>query len=438
MRLAVGVSGGADSVALLCELARRGKELGLVLHAAHLHHGLRGEEADGDLAFCRELAARLGIEFHEARADVAAETRANPESGKTGETIEEAARRVRYSWFRTLLSKTPLHAMATAHTLDDQAETVLAKLLRGAWTEGLGGISPAVEFPEGRILRPLLGTSRAEIESYLKGIGQSWREDSTNRELTFTRNRIRHELLPLLEGWNPRLRKHLAQMAELARDEEAWWETEVARLAPQVILTGRPVRGGGRAAAGGLAIDLSRFAGLARAAQRRLLRHAADQLGAALDFDSTEALRDLALIGRSGQRCEVEGLRAERTAREMRLDAGPAPPGADPAEYTIPIPGEVLASGFGLLVSVQVEPGAQPPASGATLRNWRPGDRVRLRHSSGPRKVKEVLERLRVSGSERSVWPVVEIGGRIAWMKGADVEPEPGIEIRVETASAGA
>ena len=137
MRLAIALSGGADSVALLQILAERSRELGLVLHAAHLHHGLRGAEADGDLEFCRELAARLGLPFHEARVDTVSEAAADPKSGKAAETIEEAARRLRYSWFRELMSKTPLHAIATAHTLDDQAETVLAKFLRGAWTEGL-------------------------------------------------------------------------------------------------------------------------------------------------------------------------------------------------------------------------------------------------------------------------------------------------------------
>ncbi len=188
-----------------------------------------------------------------------------------------------------------VEAVATAHTLDDQAETVLAKFLRGAWTEGLSGIHPVIEFPEGRILRPLLGTTRAEVEAYLRALGQGWREDSSNRHLSFTRNRIRHELLPLLEGWNPRLREHLAQMAALARDEEAWWQAEMARLAPQMLLPGRPVRGGGRAAGDGLALDVTRLAALAPALQRRLLRYAAEQLGAALDFPSTEALRTLAL-----------------------------------------------------------------------------------------------------------------------------------------------
>ena len=280
LRLAVGLSGGADSVALSRALAERSAELGLVLHAAHLHHGLRGAEADGDLEFARALAAGLGLAFHEARVETAAE------ADKNGESIEEAARRLRYRWFRKLLSEVPLDAIATAHTQDDQAETVLAKFLRGAWTEGLSGIYPKIESSEGRILRPLLGVTRAEVEAYLRELGQGWREDSSNRHLTFTRNRIRHELLPLLEGWNPRLREHLAQMAELARDEEAWWQAEMARLASQLLLPGRPVRGGGRARADGdgLALDVTRLAALTLAVQRRLLRYAAEQLGAAPDF----------------------------------------------------------------------------------------------------------------------------------------------------------
>jgi tRNA(Ile)-lysidine synthase len=455
LRLAVGLSGGADSVALLRTLAARGKELGLVLHAAHLHHGLRGEEADGDLAFARALAAELGLPFHEARVDTAAEARARLEAGQTGpgkptETIEEAARRLRYGWFRELMASGEVEAVATAHTRDDQAETVLAKFLRGAWTEGLSGIHPVVEFPEGRILRPLLGATRAEVELYLGSLGQSWREDSSNRHLTFTRNRIRHELLPLLESWNPRLREHLAQMASLARDEEAWWQAELTRLGPQLLLPGRAMRGGGRGGgraasdllAPSLSIDVTRLAALAPALQRRLLRHAAEELGAAVDFPATEALRALALTGRAGQKRELaQGLRAERTPRELRLAVLPAAPvgvttSKAALEYTVTVPGEVTAQAFGLRLRIEADApsglaGGPPPAPGrtATLRNWRPGDRVRLRYSASPRKVKEVLERLRVTGSSRALWPVLELDGSIVWMQGAEVEPVPGILI---------
>ena len=441
-------------MALVRLLAERRAELGLVLHVAHLHHGLRGAEADADLEFCRELAMKLGVPFHEARADVAVEAAADPKSGKAAETIEEAARRLRYAWFRTLLSKTPLHAMATAHTLDDQAETVLAKFLRGAWTEGLSGIHTKLECPEGCIIRPLLAATHAEIEAYLRELGQDWREDTSNRNLTFTRNRIRHELLPLLGGWNPQLREHMAQMAALARDEEAWWQAELARVVPQLLLPGRPVRGGGRAAGSGLdsglAIEVSRLAALAPAMQRRLIRYAAEKFGAALDFSATESARALALGGHAGQKLALaHGLRAERTARELRFSIGHslAPKGEGPEAapvYEMAIPGEIDAPAFGIRLRVEaqhavaagISNGHGSPARTAILRNWKPGDRVRLRYSSGPRKVKEVLERMRVTGTERALWPVLEVNGTIAWMRGAELEPDPEFLISADFTSA--
>jgi tRNA(Ile)-lysidine synthase len=447
MRVAVGLSGGADSVALLCALAQRSRELGLVLHAAHLHHGLRGEEADGDLEFCRDLAARLKIPFHEARVETAVEARANPATGKPAESIEEAARRLRYRWFHELLSKSPPHAaaleaVATAHTFDDQAETVLAKFLRGAWTEGLAGISPKLDSPEGLVIRPMLAVSRAEVEAYLHSIGQPWREDSSNRQLSFTRNRIRRELLPQLELWNPQLRTHLANMATLARDEEAWWRAELDRLAPQLILRGRPVRGGGRASSEEVALDCSRLAALAPALQRRLLRRAVAQLDAEPDFAATEALMNLALHGHAGQRLELaQSLTAERTPRELRFSrgsgprsetaqAGPKRKSAEAPLLQTPVPGQIDAPEFGLSVKIDFD-GAKLTSVPATavLRNWRHGDRVKLRYSSGPRKVKEVLEHLRVTGSERALWPVLEFDGRLIWMRGVDLEPEPGVVV---------
>ena len=436
-RLAVGLSGGADSVALLRSLAARASEAGLVLHAAHLHHGLRGAEADEDLEFCRELAASLGVPFHEAQVDTQAEAQARPKDGKAAETIEEAARRLRYGWFRRLMATGEVDAVATAHTLDDQAETVLARFLRGAWTEGLAGIHPVIEFPEGRILRPLLGTGRAEVEAYLHKLGQDWREDSSNRHLTYTRNRIRHQLLPLLETWNPRLRKHLARMAVLARDEEAWWDEELRRRAPEIVMSGRPVRGGGRAAGPGVAIDAGRLAELAPALQRRMLRRACSQLGGAPDFESTESLRTLALEGRAGQRLQLaSGLLAERTPRELRLAVLAAGASNEISEYKARIPGEILAPAFGLRLRIEAGQATTSVPVEVTLRNWKAGDRVRLRHSSAPRKVKEVLERMRVTGTSRGRWPVLEAAGRIVWMQGVDLEPEPEIAVHAETLDA--
>ena len=422
LRLAIGLSGGADSVALLRLLAGRSLELGLVLSAAHLHHGLRGEEADRDQEFCADLAASLDLEFHTHRVDVGAEATLHHES------IEEAARRVRYTWFRQLMASDMVDAVATAHTLDDQAETVLGKFLRGAWTEGLSGIHPVVNFPEGRILRPLLRASRSEIELYLTGLGQLWREDSSNRDLAFTRNRLRHDLLPELKRWNPQIRKQLAQMAELARDEESWWQSEIARLAPQMLLTGRAVRGGGRAGSDdGVALDVVRVGAQPPALQRRLLRDAADRLGVSLDFDGVESLLRLITDGRAGQRLSLAGmLGAERTPREIRLSQNFGQAAKQSGEVQLPVPGE--AEGFGWRFFTQAMQSDIP----ATIRNWRPGDRVTLRYSSGPRKIKEVLERLKITGTDRAQWPVVEWQGRIVWMQGAELQPIPELAISAE------
>ena len=451
MRLAVGLSGGADSVALLCALVEQARELGLVLHAAHLHHGLRGAEADADLEFCRDLTAGFDLPFHESRVDTAAEARRAPKSladlsdAFPSDSIEGTARRLRYSWFRELLSEVPLDAVATAHTFDDQAETVLAKFLRGAWTEGLSGIYPKLETPEGgAILRPLLHTTRAEIEAFLHARKQPWREDSTNRHLTFTRNRIRHELLPQLTTWNPQLRDHLAQMAELARDEEAWWQSEVTRVASQVILRGRPVRGGGRATtkADGVALDIARLKAQPVAMQRRMFRFAAAQLESALDYAATEALRSLTLTGRAGQKLELAaGLRADRTHREISLTRTPKPASVDAGSkverYECVIPGEVIARGFACRISLEPVGGSKVSGSSdgealkAVVRSWKPGDRVRLRYSSGRRKVKEVLERMKVTGDDRAHWPVLDVAGRIIWMRGVELEPDPDVRVSV-------
>jgi tRNA(Ile)-lysidine synthase len=323
-----------------------------------------------------------------------------------------------------------IDAIATAHTLDDQAETVLGKFLRGAWTEGLSGIHPVVHFPEGRILRPLLNVTRPRIEAYLAEIGQRWREDASNLDPAYTRNRLRHQLLPELEQWNPRIREHLAHMAALALDEEAWWQGEIARLAPQLLLSGRAVRGGGRAASdeAAIAIDVVRLGSEHPAVQRRLLRYAAGRLGVSLGFDATETLLHLGLHGRAGKQLALPGpLTAERTPRELRLSPHASRPvsSRQAPEFQLLVPGEVSAFGRRFLS------GAANPGPPAVIRNWRAGDRVTLRYSSGPRKIKEVLERLKVTGTDRAEWPVVEWKGQIVWMQGAELMPNPEIAISV-------
>lgn len=317
MRLAVAVSGGADSVALLRALIDAAPEIGLVLSVAHVHHGIRGADADADAEFVAALSAKYGLALHRRDVDAPAAARENQE------TLEEAARNLRYAWFSELLSSGVADAVATAHTLDDQAETVLHKLLRGAWTEGLGGIHPVVAQPRGAVLRPFLGMRRSEIEAWLSQIGQSWRDDATNSDSAHTRNRIRHELLPTLAGYNPQIYRQLANLATVARDEDAYWQGELARTLPQLLLPGKPVRGGGRSAStdpneATVALEIERLPA-SPAVRRRILRAAARQLGVALNFEQTERL--LAMCGPHPTRRQTltAELRAERSAREIRL-----------------------------------------------------------------------------------------------------------------------
>jgi tRNA(Ile)-lysidine synthase len=329
-RICVAISGGADSVALLLTLHAANtairESLGVGLSAVHVHHGLRGEEADTDQQFVEDLCISLDIPLHLHHANVPTRV------AETHETIEEAARNARYDFFSTLLASGHADSILTAHTLDDQAETVLMKLLRGAWTEGLSAIHPVITQPKGKILRPFLNTRRAEIEAFLKQSNQLWREDSTNTDTSFTRNKIRHELLPQLRAYNPNLDQTLANLADLAREEESRWQTELARLLPQLLLPGKPVRGGGRAVStapgqSAVSIELDRLRALDPALRRRVLRAAARQLGARLSFDETSRL--LALCGfrsdptvaaRTGATLHLSNhLRADRSPRELRL-----------------------------------------------------------------------------------------------------------------------
>lgn len=344
-RICAAVSGGADSVALLFLLhaanAMPRNALGVGLSAIHVHHGLRGEEADADLAFVQALCLRLEIPLHVHHASVPDRVASSRQAGQP-ETVEEAARALRYDCFASLIAQGHADSVLTAHTLDDQAETVLMKLLRGAWTEGLSGVHPVVLVPSathpGKILRPLLSVRRAELEDFLRAQNQPWRTDSSNSDEAFTRNRLRHHLLPILREYNPSIDQTLANLAELAREDEARWQTELVRILPQILLPGKPVRGGGRAvstvagASGSVALELDRLRAFDPSMRRRVVRAAARQLGARLTFDETARLLDLAGLlpnseaaspmaaVRTGSTLHLgSGLRAERSPRELRL-----------------------------------------------------------------------------------------------------------------------
>jgi tRNA(Ile)-lysidine synthase len=343
-RVCVAVSGGADSTALLLALHESSAALGLGLSAAHLHHGIRGVDADADRDFVRSLCSRLDVPLREAEADVPAS------AAQDGEGLEEAARNARLRFFARLMAERATDRIATAHSADDQAETVLMKLIRGAWTEGLGGIAPVLpvdadgrpcrEGDVGQIVRPLLDATREQVVLFLKSRGQDWREDATNADPAFTRNRLRAEVMPLLKTFNPGLAATLGATAELAREEERRWQPEIARIYQELAVPGRPVRGGGRAVSTApdeqtVAFDLSRLKMLDLTTRRRLLRLSAERMGVPLNSAETsrvlqlaglapiDSLPDPTVPSRPNSRLQLRnGLRAERSVRELRLSRG--------------------------------------------------------------------------------------------------------------------
>src|SRR6266849_1902554 len=217
-RVGVAVSGGADSVALMLLLLKLRAKLGVVLSVVHFNHKLRGKASEADAQFVAKLAAKHGLPFHAGHADVAAKAKRDKAN------LEDTARRVRYEFFAMLVDAKHLDKIAVAHTMDDQAETVLAHILRGTGLAGLGGIHPVV----GHVVRPLLTVRRADLRTYLRSKKQNWREDVTNRDVTKMRARIRKKLLPMLEkNFQPAVAQHLTTLAELAREDEAFLDALV-------------------------------------------------------------------------------------------------------------------------------------------------------------------------------------------------------------------
>jgi tRNA(Ile)-lysidine synthase len=216
----VAVSGGADSVALLRALAGDPPVPGLII--AHLNHRLRGPDSDADATFVAGLCPHLP---HRTEAmDVAA-------AAAGGDNLEDTARRVRYDFLAGVAREAGASWVGTGHTLDDQAETVLHRLIRGTGLRGLRGIAARRELAPGvQLLRPMLTVSRAEVIGYLQALGQPWREDASNRDAAFTRNRIRHELLPLLRTFNPEIDQALGRTAAQADEVYAGIEQVAAAL----------------------------------------------------------------------------------------------------------------------------------------------------------------------------------------------------------------
>ncbi len=448
-RVGVAVSGGADSVALLRLLLELRGELGVVLTVLHFHHGIRGPAADADQQFVEHLAAAHGLPFLAGAGDAPVQAREH------GLSLEAAARELRYAWFWRLLREGRLDRVATAHTLDDQAETVLLRLVRGAGTRGLAGIYPEMAAPaadgsqhaaqgggatQGRIVRPLLGARRSQLREYLKTMGQDWREDASNLDAAHARNRVRLQLLPLLEKeFNPGVARVLAQTAEIARDEEAFWQEAVARQLAALEI--KPAAAG----EAGVSFRAAALGEHPAALERRLVRALGECVGLRLSLEQVEGVRALA-AGRGGRTAELPGeWQAARAGGEIviRRTGGKEAKGRRHAaaagyEYRLPVPGEVRVKELGCVIRASLQsPGGGPAGYNAgrfldprslapelVVRNWRAGDRFWPAHNKSPKKVKSLLQERRVVEPERRLWPVVASGSSIVWMRGFPASQE--------------
>lgn len=322
--LVVAVSGGPDSLSLLHALQSLGPGLSLNLHAAHLDHGLRGAEGADDRRFVAETCEAWGIPATTAFLSVPDYLRSHSEVT----SVEAAARAVRYRFLHQVAAAAGADAVVTGHTRDDQAETLLLHLVRGAGLSGLQGMAAdsllQTDVGSLRVLRPLLDVSRAATHRYCAAAGLQPRTDETNASLSYTRNRLRHTAMPALRALNPRLEDALSQLATQAQQEQAYWDAEVARVLP-TLSTPFP---------GGVMLQRAGLRGLPSALQRRILRAATSAIAPGLEvsFDHTSALESL-VRGPSGKRLILpEGpLHAVTTYQHLvltsaQLDLGPAPP----------------------------------------------------------------------------------------------------------------
>ena len=507
-RVGVAVSGGIDSVALLRLLLEVRGELGIVLSVVHFNHRLRGAEADADERFVANLAREHDLEFLCDSDDVAAHAR------EEGVSLETAARDLRYGFFRQLVEarlpensevkiptlsqnarqewgtlRSALSKITTGHTLDDQAETVLMRLIRGAGLTGLAGIHPRIAVEDddgevcGEIVRPLLAIRRRDLEEYLKDIGQSWREDSSNADTSLTRNRVRKLVVPLLEReFNPSVAENLAELAEIARGEEDYWENEIAGWMGTAVHWSEPdwagVGSGGFVQIVGLGdasvkdptsraegaremghptiqtggddlqsriesapwlvanASVSRvwLLGEPVAVQRRLVKAIGERAGIQLEFKHVEEILHFAAEeGKSGKELSLPlGWKVARQQDEL-LFVTPDLRAARSQDYEYPlgIPGriEVTEAGFEIeakRVPADAVAGYNPDQlldadslpGPLRVRNWRAGDRFWPAHTKSPKKIKELLQERHVAQPERGLWPVVVSGGEIVWMRG--------------------
>jgi tRNA(Ile)-lysidine synthase len=362
------VSGGADSVCLVHVLREAQVNLAGL---AHFNHKLRGEASDQDERFVCGLAARLGLPFFRAEG--------RPKAGN----LEQEARRDRRAFFLGLMRDGVADRVALAHTRDDQAETVLFRVLRGSGLTGLAGIHPVTA--DG-FIRPMIGVTRCEVLEFLRTRSIEWREDLSNADLRFARNRIRHELLPqLAREWNPRIVDALANLGDLAYEEELAW-----------TIRERDSR-------------LDRLPHLPRAEARRAIRLAIREIKGDLrgiEFGHVESVIEM------GARIRVPGVDFVRSGDGI-LALRPDVPSLEvtvPGTYAAPDG----ASEIRLEPCVNLKADLTAPL---LLRGWKPGDHYLRSGKSRDQKLKKMFENARVPSWQRRFWPILEYGGRIVWAR---------------------
>lgn len=442
-RVAVALSGGPDSVALLDLLRELEASHHLVVAGvAHFNHQLRGAAADADERFCRDLAATLGLPVEVGRADVREAARREKRS------VEDAARALRYRFLRESAARLDAAAVAVGHTLDDQAETFLLRLIRGAGTRGLGGIRPKA----GIVIRPMIDVPRAELRQLAAERQLAFREDETNADLGIPRNRVRHELLPYLaRHFSPNIAGVLAREAAVAREDDDRLEREAIELAASVVLTDTAKE------TAPVLLDAAALASAHPALGARVARLALERAasGRFFGFDPVQRLLELARTGKPGAAASLPGLQA-RLADHGRLvvELGPEPPRAEKRtdgperRFPLSIPGEVVLPEAGLAIAAdRAEGGGVPPVGGdrvllqgldgpLSVRFRRPGDRFQPPGMGGrARKLQDYLVDRKVPRARRDRLPlVVDRDDRIVWIVGHAVAegrlaggPSPGV-----------
>ena len=435
VRIAVACSGGPDSTGLLLILQQLAPELGCALSVVHFNHKLRASESDADEQFVRSLADRLRLPFHVASGDVLAR------AGRARANVEQTGRQLRYDYFFSLVESGLADRIAVGHTADDQAETVLQRLFRGAGGRGLAAIYPTLG---NWLIRPLLETRRQDVLDWLRDRGQIWREDSSNQDLRYARNRIRRRLLPVLAEFNPSIVRALAHGAELAREEEAFWDEYLRPLVQQHL----------QQSEGAVQVAVAGLRTMPVAVARRFLRYALEETAEAAlrassasqrkrlgrstgasGFGHVQRILALALSGRSGATLSLPGrILVKKEFSTLLLETADTDRTRFPGysyEVTVPETLEVpeIPSSFAFEL-IPLASGT-PRYNGCweelldrdviqeslVLRNWRAGDSYRQQGHRKSRKIKELFQRWRVSSSMRQRWPVVVAGDRIVWSR---------------------